>query len=119
MQNALAAYTRRPAVSLTIEDHTNHLLSYQTPGLTDMWSDVCLANDGSVIRVNLTRGSSFSQNFQYSRITDPSVGSQWSAVTTFPGGSGNMFADGGCCVSNNAGTLRAFAQRGTGGNNIW
>lgn len=120
MQTALAAKTRRPAVSLTIEDHTVHLSAYQTPGLTDMWSDCCIASDGSIVRVNVTRGGfGFTSNFQFSRITDPSTGSQWSTVTTFTGGSGNMFQDGGCCVSNNGGTLRAFAQQGTGGNAIF
>src|SRR5437899_2683607 len=87
-----------------------------------MWSDCCVANDGSIIRVNVTRGLhggfGFKDDFQFSRITDPSVGSQWSTVTTFTGGSANMFQDGGCCVSNNAGTLRAFAQQGTGTNNV-
>lgn len=120
MQNALAAHTRRPSVGLTIEDHTIHLSTYQVPGLADQWSDCCLANDGSILRVNLTRGSfGFTSNFQFSRITDPSLASQWSTVTTFPGGAGNMFQDGGCAISNNAGTLRAFAQQGTGGNALF
>ena len=111
MQNALAAHTRRPAFTVTIEDHTNHLTAYQAPGLLDMWSDVCVANDGSIVRVNLTRGAGggFSNTFQFTRITDPSVAAQWTSVTAFPGGSGVMFQDGGCCVSNNAGVLRAFA----------
>ncbi len=30
-----------------------------------------------------------------------------------------MFQDGGCAVSNSGGVLTAFAQRGTGGNNLW
>ena len=120
MTTALAAHTRRPAIGLTIEDHTNHLLSYQTPGLTDAWSDVCIANDGSIVRVYLSGSSgSFAGSFKYSRITDPSIGSQWSSVTTFSGGSANMWHDGGCCISNNSGTLRAFAQQGTGGNALF
>lgn len=107
-------------MGLTIEDHTVHLSAYQTPGLTDMWSDCCIANDGSIIRVNVTRGGfGFTSSFQFARITDPSVGSQWSTMTTFTGGSGNIFQDGGCCVSNNVGTLRAFAQQGTGGNALF
>src|SRR5258708_26713487 len=119
MTTALAAKTRRPAISLTIEDHIIHLSAYQTPGLTDMWSDCCVANDGSIVRVNLTRGGTgFNQNFQYTRITDPSVAGQWSSVTTFSGGSANMFQDGGCAVSNNGGTLHAFAQQGTITNNV-
>ncbi len=118
MHTALAALTRRPAITLTIEDHITHLSPYQSPGLTDMWSDACIANDGSIVRVNVTRGS-FASNFQYARITDPSIAAQWSTVTTFSGGSGNTFQDGGCAVSNNGGTLRAFAQQGTGGNALW
>lgn len=120
MQAALAAMTRRPAVSLTIEDHIIHLSAYQTPGLPDQWSDCCVASDGSIIRVNVTRGGfGFTSNFQYARIADPSVASQWSSVTTFSGASGNIYEDGGCAVSNNNGTLRAFAQQGTGGNALW
>lgn len=120
MQTALASKTRRPAVGLTIEDHTVHLSAYQAPGLSDQWSDCCIASDGSIIRVNVTRaGFGFTSNFQYARITDPSVAGQWSSVTTFAGGSGNIYEDGGCCVSNNSGTLRAFAQQGTGGNALW
>src|SRR5215472_10693770 len=110
--------TRRPAVLLSIEDHVKHWASYQTPAVTDMWSDGAIASDGSIVRVSLTRGT-FTSDFRFQRITDPTVGSQWSTWTTFSGGSGNMFQDGGCCISNNSGTLRAFAQRGTGGNNIW
>ena len=120
MQAALASLTRRPAIELTIEDHTVHLSAWQTPGLADQWSDVCIASDGSIIRVNITRGGlGFTSNFQWARITDPSVAGQWSTVTTFTGGSGNISQDGGCCVSNNAGTLRAFAQQGSGGNALW
>ncbi len=120
MQSALAANTRRPAIGLTLEDHTNHLTAYQTPGLVDQWSDVCIANDGSIVRVNLTRGSfGFTSNLQYSRITDPAQAAQWAGVTTFAGASGNMFQDGGCAISNNGGTLRAFAQQGTGGNALY
>src|SRR5215467_9152091 len=111
--------TRRPALTLTIEDHVKHWASYQTPGITDMWSDGCIANDGSIVRVSLTRGSPFVQSFRSQRITDPTVASQWSTWTTFSGGSGNMFQDGGCCISNNSGTLRAFAQQGTSGNAIF
>ncbi|MGH2482564.1 MAG: hypothetical protein ACRDHW_23195, partial [Ktedonobacteraceae bacterium] len=120
MTSALAATTRRPALGLTIEDHTIHLSAWQNPGLADQWSDVCVASDGSIIRVNLTRGGAgFTNSFQFARITDPSVASQWSTVTMFPGGNGNIFQDGGCAVSNNAGVLRAFAQQGSGGSALW
>jgi hypothetical protein len=120
MQTALASRTRRPAIGVTIEDHTNHLSSYQAPGLTDAWSDICIANDGSILRVYLAGAAgSFSSSFQFTRITDPASASQWSTVTTFSGGSANIWHDGGCCISNNGGTIRAFAQQGTGGNAIF
>lgn len=122
LQTALQARTRHPAVILTIEDHTNHLLPYQTPGLPDQWSDACVADDGSIVRVYLTHPAgpdTFAQHFQYTRITDPSQAAQWTTVTTFTGGKANMFQDGGCCISNNHGTLRAFAQQGSGGNALF
>ncbi|HEY0756884.1 MAG TPA: hypothetical protein VGD98_23225 [Ktedonobacteraceae bacterium] len=122
MSAALAAYTRRPAIGLTIEDHIIHLSAYQAPGLSDSWSDCCIASDGSIIRVYLNGTSgSFTASFQYSRISDPSNAGQWSSLTTLSGGSTNMWRDGSCCVSNNSGTLRAFAQQGTGGNalRVW
>ena len=120
MQAALAATTRWPAIGLTIEDHTNHLSSYQAPGLADSWSDICIANDGSILRVYLAGAAgSFSANVQYTRVTDPASSGQWSAMTTFSGGSANIWRDGGCCISNNGGTIRAFAQQGSGGNAIF
>ncbi|HVU70227.1 MAG TPA: hypothetical protein VHD63_24065 [Ktedonobacteraceae bacterium] len=119
LTTALAGSTRRPALSLTIEDHTIHLSPFQTPGLSDRWSDCCVASDGSLVYVSLTRGGTgFDQDFQYTRITDPSIASQWSTLTTFSGGSDTMFQDGCCCISNNGGTLRAFAQQGTISNNV-
>lgn len=51
--------------------------------------------------------------------TDPSLASQWSTWTTFGGGTGNCFQDRGCAVSNSGGAVRAFVQRGTGGNDLW
>lgn len=117
---AVNSVTRIPSLSLTIEDHVIHYASYQTPNTADAWNDLCIANDNSIIRVQVTRGGGgFTSNFQYKRITDPSVASQWSTWTTFSGGSGNMFEDAGCAVSNSGGTLRAFAQRGTGGSQLW
>jgi hypothetical protein len=117
--NALNAATRSPALTLTVEDHVIHYAPYQT-GSTDAWNDGCIASDNSIIRVQLTRGGSgFVSNFQVQRITDPSQATQWSSWTTLPGSTSLMFQDGGCAVSNSAGTLRAFAQRGTGGNNLW
>ncbi len=117
--SALNSVTRSPALTITIEDHVIHYASYQTGG-TDAWNDGCIANDNSIIRVQVTRGGSgFVSNFQVQRITDPTQATQWSTWTTLPGSTGLMLQDGGCAVSNSAGSLRAFAQRGTGGNNLW
>src|SRR5690349_17194226 len=116
---AVGAASRVPAVSCTIEDHLQHFAQYQTPGNADAWNDACVANDGSLVRVQVTRGGSgFVSNFQFQRITNPATASQWSSWTTFASGSGNMFQDGGCAISNTGGTLRAFAQRGTGGSDL-
>ena len=117
---ALNAKTRRPAISLTAEDHIDHLA--QTIGATnsDGYNDLCVASDGSIIRVRLTRGSNaFQQSFQWQRITDPTSGSQWTTWDTFSGGSGNIFQDGGCAVSRDAGTINVYCQQGTGGNALW
>jgi len=118
---AVAASTRRPCITLTAEDHINHLAqSINTAGNSAAISNACVASDGSIIRVRLTRGgNALQQSFQWQHISDPTSASQWSAWTTFSGGSNNMFEDGGCCVSNNNGTLRAFAQQGSGGNSIY
>lgn len=120
LTTALNSLTRIPSLTLIIEDTVMHYTSYQTPNTADAWNDLCIANDNSIVRVQVTRGGSgFVSNFQYQRITDPSVASQWSSWTTFSGASGNIFEDAGCAISNNGGTLRAFAQRGTGGNQLW
>ena len=104
--NALNSHTRRPALTLTLEDHVAHYASYQTPGTADGWNDVCIANDNSIIRLQVTRGSSgFVSNAQVQRITDPTQAAQWSTWTTLPGSSGIMFQDGGCALSNSFGTL--------------
>jgi hypothetical protein len=117
---SLNSLTRVPSIGLTIEDHVIHYGQYQSPATPDAWNDACIANDHSIIRVQVTRGGSgFVSAFQVQRITDPSQASQWTSWTTLPGSSGVMFQDGGCAVSNSSGTLRAFAQRGTGGNNLW
>ncbi|HZR41065.1 MAG TPA: hypothetical protein VFB12_13155, partial [Ktedonobacteraceae bacterium] len=81
---ALNNVTRRPALTLTIEDHVVHYASYQTPGTTDAWNDACIASDNSIIRVQVTR-SGFTSNFQVQRITDPTQSAQWSSWTTLPG----------------------------------
>ncbi|HJT59640.1 MAG TPA: sialidase family protein [Ktedonobacteraceae bacterium] len=119
---ALNNSTRIPALKLTIEDHVIHYAQYQNPATADAWNDACIASDNSIVRVQVTRGGSgFTSSFQVQRITDPSQASQWASAswTTLSGSSGLMFQDGGCAISNSAGILRAFAQRGTGGNNLW
>jgi hypothetical protein len=121
LSSALNALTRRPSITLTVEDHLLHYAPYQTPNTADAYNDACVAPDGSIIRVRLTRGSNqFQQAFQYQRITDPSVASQWSTWTTF--GSSKQHVPGwGCAVCYNAVTSEvwAFAQQGNGGNAIW
>jgi hypothetical protein len=118
--NALNNVTRRPALTLTIEDHVIHYGPYQAPGTADAWNDVCIASDNSIVRVQVTRGGSgFTSNALVQRITDPTQVAQWSSWTTLPGSAGVMFQDGGCAISNSGGTLRAFAQLGTGGNDLW
>jgi hypothetical protein len=120
LTNALNSLTRVPAIRLVVEDRVVHYAQYQAPGTADAWNDACAANDYSIIRVQLPRGGTgFANAFQVQRITDPSQASQWSAWSNLPGSSGSMFQDGGCAVSNNGGTLHAFAQRGTGGNTLW
>jgi len=115
---ALNSTTRRPSITLTVEDHVAHYAPYQTPGTADALNDACVASDNSIIRVQVTRNG-FNSTFQVQSITDPTSVTQWSSWTALPGAVGTMFQDGGCAVSNSHGTLRAFAQRGTGGNNIF
>jgi hypothetical protein len=120
LTTAVNAKTRIPSVGITCEDHIQHYSVYQSPAATDRYHDAVAANDGSIVRVSVTRGGTgFDQNFQRQRVTAPGTAGQWTSWTTFTGGSGNCFQDGGCAISNNAGTLRAFVQRGTGGNNLW
>jgi hypothetical protein len=124
LTTAIGSKTRRPAIKLTAEDHINHLnQSIATAGNADGPSDMCVADDGSIIRVRITRDTTslahFTQSFQWQRITDPTNATQWTTWHTFSGGSGNVFDQGGCAVSNNSDGLRAFAQQGTGGAAIW
>src|SRR5579859_20018 len=120
LTSALAALTKVPSISCVIQDFIPHLTSYQSPAGADAWHDACIAADGSIVRVQVIRGGTgFDRSIQVQRVTDPSIGSQWTTWTTLSGGSGNMFDDGGCAISNNSGTIRAFGQRGTGGNNLW
>jgi hypothetical protein len=117
---AVNAKTRRPAISLTAEDHINHLAQVIAAANSDGYNDLCIADDGSIIRVRVTRGdNAFQQSFQWQRITDPTSGSQWTTWNTFGGGSGNIFQDGGCAISKDQGTMNAYCQQGTGGNALW
>lgn len=118
LTTALTRSTRRPAVLLTVEDHVPHYILYQTPGVADALNDACIANDKSIVRAQVTRGG-FAATFQVQRITDPASAAQWSAWATLPGAANVLFQDGGCAVSNSHGVLRAFAQRGTGGSNLY
>lgn len=80
-----------------------------------------LASDNSLSRCYISR-CLFASTCYIQRITDSSVSTQWSTWTALPGSSGIMFQDGGIAVSNNPGspnTLRVFAQRGTGGNQLY
>lgn len=120
LTTALNGLTRVPSLALTVEDHVLHYSPYQSPGGADGWNDACLAGDNSLVRVQVTRGGfGFTSNFQVQRVTDPAQATQWTIWTTLPGSAGLIFEDGSCAVSNSAGTLRAFAQRGTGGNDLW
>lgn len=120
LTTALSSLTRVPALTLTVEDHVLHYALYQSPASADGWNDACLANDHSLVRVQVTRGGlGFTSTFQVQRVTDPTQSVQWGAWTPLPGSSGLIFQDGSCAVSNSAGTLRAFAQRGSGGNDLW
>src|SRR5260370_32079388 len=120
LTTAVGSKNRRPYISCTIEDHINHLQQSVAASNTDGYNDCCIAADGSIIRVRVTRGmSAFAQSAQWQRITDPTVGSQWTTWNTFAGGSGNVFQDGGCAVSRDAGTINAYCQQGTGGNALW
>lgn len=116
---ALNATTRRPVVSASIEDHIAHYQLFQAPATADCMHDACLASDGSIVRVRVTRGSNvYTQSVQWQRVSDPTNAAQWSTWTTFGGASANCFQDGSCAISNNGGTLRAFAQQGSLGSGL-
>jgi hypothetical protein len=123
LTNAIGAQTRRPYITLSAQDRINHLQQTLTLSTSDQLNSACIAGDGSIIRVSLTRDpgglQTFNQAFQWQRITDPTSVSQWQSWTSFGGASSGMAQDGGCAVSNSNGVLRAFAQQGTGGNTIF
>ncbi len=118
---AINSGTRRPAVTLSAEDHILHFAqSVTTTGNADSLNDMCVAGDGSIIRVRVTRGTNAQQqSLQWQRITDPTNASQWQSWTTFGGGNTNMFQDAGCTLLKTGTLLRAFAQQGSGGNALW
>nr|BBH92417.1 hypothetical protein KTA_06160 [Thermogemmatispora argillosa] len=119
---SLNSLTRRPALALSLSDRLLHYTPYQAPATPDGWHDACLASDGSIVRVRLARASSFlAGTFQVQRISDPTQASQWAtgAWITLPGAAGIMNQEGGCAIANCGGLLRAFAQRGSGGNQLW
>jgi hypothetical protein len=120
LATAVGQATRVPTVALTIEDHIQHFATYQSPGNADAYHDASLAADGSIVRVQVTRGSNaLQQSLRWQRVTDPTQASQWQSWTTFGGGSTNCFQDGLCAVSQNpGGTLRAFVLSGSG-SNLW
>jgi hypothetical protein len=116
----LNGLARVPVVGASVADQLMHYQLWQSPGNGDGLNDACVASDGSIVRVRLTRGSNtVGQSFQYQRVTDPTNAGQWSAFTTFGGGNGTVFQDGGCAVSNNNGVLRAFCQQGASTGAVW
>src|SRR5580765_4252879 len=102
LTTAVGSKNRRPYVTCTIEDHINHLQQSVSASSSDGYNDCCIAADGSIIRVRLTRGgNAFQQTAQWQRITDPTNSSQWTTWNTFAGSTNVMFQDGGCAVSQN------------------
>jgi hypothetical protein len=122
LTTAISALTKRPAISLTINDYVQHMSVYQSPNGTDNTHSACIAADNSIIRCAMTRngaGGPWANSIFYQRITDPSIASQWSSWTLLPNSGNVMFMDGGIAVSNSSGTLHIFAQQGTGGNALY
>lgn len=120
LTTSLNSLTRVPALTLSVEDHVLHYALYQSPASADGWNDACLAGDNSLVRVQVTRGGfGFTSTFQVQRVSDPAQAAQWSMWTPLPGSVGVIFQDGSCALSNSSGVLHAFAQRGTGGNDLW
>ena len=57
LTTALNSVTRRPALTLTIEDHVIHYAAYQNPGTGDALHDACIASDKSIVRCYVSRNS--------------------------------------------------------------
>lgn len=120
LTTAVGDVTRVPVISATCEDHIaryNQLAAANT-AQSQSFFGACIASDGSIIRVWVVAGSS-PATFQYQRITNPSVAAQWTTWTTFGGASATIALNGACCVSNNGGMLRAFAQQSASPNSLW
>jgi hypothetical protein len=119
LTTALNAVTRRPALTLTMEDHVLHYAPYQNPGTGDALHDACIASDNSIIRCYLSRNG-FTSTCYVQRITDPTVALQWSTWTALSGSANIMFQDGGIAIAKwPDNSLHIYAQRGTSGNGIY
>ncbi len=119
MQTALAAATKRPALTVTCEDHIQHFASYQTPAGGDALNAACIAADNSIVRCYVSR-QGFTSTINVQRITDPTVAAQWTPWTALAFGNGNCFQDGGAAISKwPDNSLHIYVQQGTGGNAIW
>ncbi|GHO62262.1 hypothetical protein KSC_011540 [Ktedonobacter sp. SOSP1-52] len=120
LTTAVGDTTRVPVISATCEDHIARYnqLAAANASQAQSFFNACIASDGSIIRVWVVAGSS-PATFQYQRITSPTIASQWTTWTTFGGASATIALNGACCVSNNGGTLRAFAQQSASPNALW
>jgi hypothetical protein len=117
IQNALAATTRTPAISVQLYDPIEHYSAYQTLAISEGLSAACVASDGALIRAYTDRpAGAFSATLSVQRISDPGNVGQWSAWTVLS--SANLLRDAGCALSNNSGTLRLFAQSGASPYNL-
>ena len=119
LTTALNSLTRRPALTLTMEDHVIHYALYQNPATGDALHDACIASDNSIVRCYVSRNG-FTSTCYVQRITDPTVASQWSTWTALSGSTSIMFQDGGIAISKwPDNSLHIYAQQGTGGNSIY
>ncbi|HEY7348268.1 MAG TPA: hypothetical protein VH599_08085 [Ktedonobacterales bacterium] len=111
IQNALAAATRTPAISVQLYDPIQHYSAYQTLAISEGRSAACIADDGAIIRAYTDSPlGAFAATLSVQRISDPDNASEWSTWTVLS--SANLLRDAGCTLSNNGGTLRLFAQSG-------
>lgn len=109
--NALAATVRTPAISVQLYDPIEHYAAYQTLAISEGRSAANVAADGAIIRAYTgSPAGAFAATLSVQRVSDPGAAVQWSAWTVLS--SANLLRDAGCALSNNAGTLRLFAQSG-------